>query len=545
MAVLLVPPLDLVPWPTLGPALCDWIEANLVYGPGDLRGQPYRVAPDLRALIYRAYELHPRGSERAGRRRFRRVGWSLRKGTAKTEALAVVTICEAHPEAPVRFDGWDASGKPVGRGVSDPYIPLVAYTVEQTEDLAYGAVRAIIEESEVASAFDVGLERTLVLDGGGRARGKIVPLAGSPNARDGARTTFAGIDESHRMVSPRLLAAHRTMLANLPKRMGSDPWQLETTTAFEPGAGSVAEATHNLAVAIREGRASDPTFGYFARWAGDEHDTSTPEGLRAAIIDASGPYAAQWSDIDGIAAQWADPTADHAYLERVWLNRATGSARRAFTEAHISGVVRDDSLHDGDLVVLGFDGSKSDDSTGLLATRVSDGLTQVLGVWERPTGPDGEGWEVPRDEPELVLAAAFTRFQVWRAYCDPRFWESDLARWAGRWPNRVVSWPTNSYQRMAPATRVWHRAVLLGEWGFDGDSTLARHLRNMCRRDTRIRDADTGEVLWVPGKETARSPLKIDAAVACILAWQARIDAQAAGADRPKPARPRYRAAGF
>ncbi|MGB7961837.1 MAG: hypothetical protein WCF12_02590, partial [Propionicimonas sp.] len=84
-------------------------------------------------------------------------------------------------------------------------------------------MRAIIEESEVASAFDVGIERTLVLDGNGRARGKIVPLSGSPNARDGARTTFAGIDEGHRMASPRLLAAHRTMLANLPKRMGSDP----------------------------------------------------------------------------------------------------------------------------------------------------------------------------------------------------------------------------------------------------------------------------------------------------------------------------------
>ncbi|MGB8019992.1 MAG: hypothetical protein WCF04_02060, partial [Candidatus Nanopelagicales bacterium] len=362
---------------------------------------------------------------------------------------------------------------------------------------------------------------------------------------DGARTTFAGIDEGHRMASPRLLAAHRTMLANLPKRMGSDPWQLETTTAFEPGAGSVAEHAHNLAVAIHEGRAEDPSFGYFARWAGDEHDTSTPEGLRAAIIEASGPYAAAWSDIDGIAAQWADPTADHAYLERVWLNRATGSARRAFTDAGINAAARSSTLADGDLVVLGFDGSKADDSTGLVATRVSDGLTQVLAVWECPTGPEGEGWEVPRDEPDLVLAEAMGRFTVWRAYCDPRFWETDLARWAGRWPNRVVSWPTNSYPRMAPATRVWHRAVLSGEWGFDGDSTLARHLRNMCRRDTRVRDVDTGEVLFVPGKDTARSPLKIDLGVACILAWQARIDAQAAGADRPKATKPRYRAAGF
>ncbi len=81
-------------------------------------------------------------------------------------------------------------------------------------------------------------------------------------------------------------------------------------------------------------------------------------------------------------------------------------------------------------------------------------------------------------------------------------------------------------------------------WSFDGAPELARHLHNVRRRDTRVRDEDTGEVLWVPGKEIQRSELKIDFAVACILAWQARIDAQAAGADVAKPQRS-YRAAGF
>src|SRR5262252_7436629 len=165
MAVQLVPPPDAEPWPTLGPQVCDFIEAYLVFGPGDLRGQPYVMGGELRGLIYRAYEIHPRDSESAGRRRFRRVAWSLRKGVAKTEAMALLAVCEAHPDAPVRFDGWDSHGEPVGRGVEDPYIPMVAYTRDQTEELAYGAVLAIIGESEVAADFDVGLERILVLDG--------------------------------------------------------------------------------------------------------------------------------------------------------------------------------------------------------------------------------------------------------------------------------------------------------------------------------------------------------------------------------------------
>ena len=115
---------------------------------------------------------------------------------------------------------------------------------------------------------------------------------------------------------------------------------------------------------------------------------------------------------------------------------------------------------------------------------------------------------------------------------------TDLARWAGRWPGKVAAWPTNQYPRMAPATRVWWQAVKAGEWGHDDNPDLVRHLRNMCRRDTRVRDQDTGEILWVPGKETNRSPLKIDYGVACILAWQARIDAQAAGGRPPQDTRP-------
>jgi hypothetical protein len=33
-------PTDDTPFPTLGPQVCDFIEQNLVFGPGDLRGQP-------------------------------------------------------------------------------------------------------------------------------------------------------------------------------------------------------------------------------------------------------------------------------------------------------------------------------------------------------------------------------------------------------------------------------------------------------------------------------------------------------------------------
>jgi hypothetical protein len=209
MTVLSIPDMDAKPWPTLGPQVWDWMLDNLVYGPGDLRGVPLADHPpddEFRGLLYRAYEIYPRDHPRAGRRRFRRVGWSLRKGTAKTERAAWIAAAELHPDAPVRCDGWKRTGSrwdPVGVGVRDPYIPLVAYTEEQTEDLAYAALYTILSEGPLADDFDIGLERIMRPGGDGKAQ----PLASAPDARDGARTTFQHFDESHRLVLPRLVEA--------------------------------------------------------------------------------------------------------------------------------------------------------------------------------------------------------------------------------------------------------------------------------------------------------------------------------------------------
>jgi hypothetical protein len=97
--MILTVPQDRQLYPTLGPQICDFIEERLVFGPGDLRGQPAVVDDEKRALIYRAYEVHPRTHALAGRRRFK-MGISLPKGLAKTEFAAWLAACELHPEAP-------------------------------------------------------------------------------------------------------------------------------------------------------------------------------------------------------------------------------------------------------------------------------------------------------------------------------------------------------------------------------------------------------------------------------------------------------------
>lgn len=523
MTVLSVPPLDTKNlWPTLGPQVCAFIEDCLVFGPGDLRGQPARIDDEKRALIYRMYEVFPKDHPQAGRRRFKRAGVSLRKGTAKTELAAWIAAVELHPEGPVRCDGWDAHGNPVGMGVRDPYIPLVAYTEEQSDELAYSALRTILEYSTLADDFDIGIERIMRIGGDGKA----VSLAGSPDARDGARTTFQVFDESHRMNTPRLKAAHRTMLANIPKRYKADAWSLEITTAPSPGEGSIAEDTMDYARQVAAGAIKDSRLFFFHRQANDKHDLSTPEGVRAAVVEASGP-AASWSDIDGIAEQWQDPTSDKAYLERVWLNRLVRSSDRAFDIEQWKQLATDYRPTPGALVALGFDGARWRDSTALVATEIQTGFQWLVGLWERPEKV--EEWEVPADQVAAAVAEAFEQWEVWRLYCDPPYWETAVAEWAGRYgEDRVVEWWTNRQKAMAYAVRQFETAMLAGDIRHGGDPALQRHLGNAVRKYTLMRD-DEDKPLWVIYKERPDSPHKIDAAMAAILSWEARCDALAAG----------------
>jgi hypothetical protein len=543
----MVPDNDAKPWPTLGPLVCDWIERNCVFGPGDLLGQPAELDTETRALIYRAYEVHPRGHEHEGRRRFRRAAWSLRKGSAKTEKLGWISFAELDATAPVRCIGWTKRGEPKGGPVTDPYIPLVAYTEEQSDELAYGALRNIIERSPRADAYDVGLERIMRKDGAGKA----VSLAAAPSARDGARTTFQGFDETHRFTLANLKKAHRTMMANLPKRLLADPWALEITTAFSPGEQSVAEDTMEYARQVSAGRQKDSKLFFFHRQASDDlaiyDDTGKviPKALKAAVIEASGP-AAEWSDIAGITDQWNDPTADRSFLERVWLNRLVRATDRAFdAEVWRKATRPNHVVEDGATIVLGFDGSRYNDATALVATEVLTGFQWAVGVWERPyvAGPAHErsDWEVPELEVEAAVQGAFERFDVWRMYGDPPNWQTHMAKWSGEYgEEKVGEFRTNLWRKMCGALKSYKLAMQTGELthgtgpGHPRDhDALTRHIGNSHRLQLRTLDEDRLHE-WVIVKERKDSVNKIDAAVAGALSWQARTDALKAGAGQSK-----------
>lgn len=526
MTGLVVPSLDEEPWPTLGPGICDLIEERACFGPGDLRGDAAVVDDETRALIYRAYEVFPRDHPKAGRRRFKRACISLRKGTAKTEKAAWIAFAELHPEGEVRTDGWKKVGgvwQPVGRPVRDPYIPMVAYTEEQTEELAYAALLVMCQEGPDSDLFDAGLERITRIYGDGKA----VALAAAPNARDGARTTFQHFDEPHRMNSPRLIDAHQTMLQNIPKRPIADPWSLSTTTAGVPGEGSVAEKEKEYAEKVRAGRARDPQLFFFHREASPSHDLETDEGLRAAIVEASGPAVAKWSDIDSIISLYHQDDTDKSYFERVWLNRWVASSRQAFDPERWATLVSDLVVPEKDPITVGFDGARWRDACGFVGTHIETGFQWPIALWENTEEVDD--WEVTDEQVDGALAEAMQRWNVALVYADPPRFEANVAKWSGKYgEKRVLEWYTNRPMQIGKAMRAFRTAQTTGQLSHDGSKDYGRHIANARKGDLRIRDEDETP-LWTIYKERSDSLKFIDLAMAGCLSWQARLDALSRG----------------
>lgn len=158
-------------------------------------------------------------------------------------------------------------------------------------------------------------------------------------------------------------------------------------------------------------------------------------------------------------------------------------------------------------VVIGFDGSVSLDSTALIGATVGDSpYVFEVETWERPAGDPG--WRVPRAEVLDRIRQACAEYEVVELIADPSYWRLELQQLEAE-GLPVVEFP-NQPARTAPATRAFELAVQDGRLTHDGSFVLARHVEN-----ARIKVSTAGRYI---SKDHKNSPLKIDAAVAAIMA---------------------------
>lgn len=521
------------------------------HGPGDVQGAPVRHGDEFTGFIVDCYALGER--EENTRRLYDSAFLSRPKGCDKSGLGARFGLFEAL--GPCRFAGWAAggevyedpwglgfryvyeAGEPMGRAVTVPYIRCMATEEGQTGNV-YDTVLFNLTDDEAplshVPGMDAGLTR-IYLPGGG----EITPSTASSASKDGGKETWVIFDESHLYNQPELRRMYNTVGRNLRKRKKiAGTWFLETTTMFAAGEDSTAEATYQMAEAVRDGTARSARLLYDHRW-GECEDLSAEESLRAAIAEAFGE-ALEWNDIDGIVDGFYDTRNDPADSRRYFLNAATATSDAWLAPHEWAGRSAPELVvAQGERITLGFDGSKHrsrgiTDATALIGCRVSDGHLFEVAVWEQPQGAAGKDWWVPVAEVEAAVRSAFQRYKVVGFYADPAAdWRSFIANWEYAYGRRMrvrstqahpIEWWMNRSQAVVRALEQFHAAVVNGELTHDGSFALTRHVLNARRRPSRAG-------LQI-AKEHPDSRRKIDAAVAATLAWQARVDAVSKGIGR-------------
>ncbi|KRC52137.1 hypothetical protein ASE16_03555 [Leifsonia sp. Root227] len=514
--------------PSLGYAAIDFIQDYMVHGPGDVQGEPIDLNNDaeMSDFIIECYRLNPD----TGRREYDEGVLSRAKGRAKSEIAGFIAVFEAYGAC--RFDHWDENGQPVGRQVVTPLIKCMA-TEESQAGNTFENVAFIVEwgKEHFPEIYggSTGVRQyqsatAIYLPNGGEIRATTSGAA----SKDGGKETFAVADETHLYVLKELKQMYSTVSRNLSKRKIAEPWMLQTSTAYRPGESSVFEDT---LTAWRKKELS-PRVLVDHREAKGKIDITDHDHTIAQLRFTYGDSAA-WQDMERKWRDMNDPRIcpDEETAARYYLNRPLSSQDAwipaAVIERQDATVARsneddrerpDAVIAPNEWIALGFDGSLNDDSTVLIASRMSDGFIFPIKIWSKPTGPAGNWWEVPRADVIATVKETFERYRVTRMYADPHEWRTDiddLAQALG--DERVIGWPTSRYVAMAAALDRLHIDLKAAQVWHSGDPVLMEHFRNAyvnMRGPHRL-----------VRKENPYSDRKIDSVVGATLAYEARADA--------------------
>lgn len=534
--------------PTLGFQVLDWIETYLIVPDGPAAGQPLVLTPEQAQFVLNFYAVDPtfegpavRGNALVNGRRIRRAILLRPKGWGKSPLLAALCLIEVLGD--VVLDGWDADGEPVARPWTSLGFKAKAQIVAVSEDQTANTWDPLLEMARngpVYDEYDIEPMDTFV----SLPRGRIEYTTSSATSREGFRPVFAGLDQTESWLvanGGRKLAA--AIRRNLAKVNGSS---VESPNAFVPGENSVAEKSWEAWKAQLAGKLKgDDGILLDHREAPPETDPTERESLMIGLAGAYGDAA----DINGghvslerILQDYWDPDTDPQDARRYYLNQITHATDSWLSQPEWAACADPARVvADGERITLGFDGSKHrdrgiTDATALIGCRLSDGHLFELAVWEQPDGPAGEDWWVPTYEVEAAVKSAFDRYRVVGFYADPAAdWRSFVANWEAEYGAKLrvrstqahpIEWWMNRPQITSRALAQLHAAIINGELTHDGSFALTQHMLNARRRESR-----SGLQI---AKEHPESRRKIDAAIAAMLAWQARMDALAKGLNKQK-----------
>lgn len=543
---------------SLGGIAVWWVETFVVHGRGDIAGQPIRYGDEYTGFVFDCYALDARG-----RRLYDSAFFSRPKGTDKSGVAAALSLLEAF--GPCRFAGFAkggetytflgqtyhyAKGEPMGRPVTQPIIRILATEEGQTgnvyDSIYFNLTSDDAPLNQLVKAYGVDAGKTRVLLPKSSGGGSIEPMSSGAASKDGGLETFVVFDESHLYNVDRLKKMYGTVTRNLRKRKKlAEPWYIETTTMYQPGEESVAEDTYRLADLIQEGRTRRKRLLFDHRWGElgdalqgeDESDEAYEERISTAFADAYGD-AVEWNDVDDMLDAFFDPRNVEAEQRRYFLNaivEANNSWLKFAEWAQIGLSERAKAAKKagekfawrppkaGETITLGFDGSRSDDATALVACRVSDGYVWPVIIEESPDSEESKKWTVDQPKVDKRVRETLKKFTVVGFFADPPYWQDYVDAWDKDFGDQMVvrgtrdkgmHFYTSNHKAMAMAIERAHTAILAGNVIHGNDLQLTRHIMNARRWER-----NGGDVI---GKEKRGSKNKMDAAMATVLALEAR-----------------------
>ncbi|NEG55461.1 hypothetical protein [Bifidobacterium platyrrhinorum] len=276
-----------------------------------------------------------------------------------------------------------------------------------------------------------------------------------------------------------------------------------------------------------------------------------------------GPSRKGWVDVRGPIADILDPSSDVGDSVRYYLNSLTSVSDAWIAEPliqnHLAGVnlfaglpegtdldeaaVWREVISEDDAITLGFDGSLSDDATALVGCRVRDGLLFLIRLEQKPEGPEAAGWRVDVDAFDRAARSMLDDYNVVGFFADPPYWRDVIIGWERDYahldlvgnPMDPMMVNTNQRNQMMPAYVDVHTAFskeweptsdddepVIGDIALLADPRFVAHWRNARRKNFRQTNPD-GSPQYMVYKETKNGPLKIDACIAGVLAYMARM----------------------
>ena len=355
-----------------------------------------------------------------------------------------------------------------------------------------------------------------------RDAGRIRVLAADVDTADGVIPTLALLDELHRARSAGLYAIFRDGL-------GPRDGQLVAISVAgdheQSPLGLMRTAARSLPTVRREGRhtyarSAEGSYAYH-EWALDDED----DDADLELVKLANP--ASWQTLELLAERHASPSTQPWQWARFACGKWVAAEDWWMRPDEWAACASEARLADGDRITIGFDGSRYGDATALVGCQLETGLLQPLAIWQPPDPP--LDWEVPRGEVDAALAEAMERYDVVRGYFDPPLWQTEIDGWAREFGEPAVLRFHTNRSRMPPAVERFRTDVSAGDLPHVADPVLTKHVLN-----AQMREARGG--YWL-AKTRPSSPDKIDAAVAAVLAYEARADALATGAlDPPRKA---------